>query len=174
MAVEQAPRFAEFLTVYNKEGNTQEGLAKAMYAAADVTVNFGRSGTWGRTMNRTFVPFFNPSVQGFSKMIREFTGAKRRAEMDDACYQGRSTRHSTRTIDHAFVWWWWRIHKDEETRQRHKLPIQSSWGFMGEDSQRPCTVNFTRRNKARRKHFKGQRGRMGGVYWICRSTSKAR
>jgi hypothetical protein len=76
MMVEQAPRFAEFLTVYNKEGNTQEGLAKAMYAAADITVNFGRSGTWGRTMNRTFVPFFNPSVQGFSKMIREFSGAK--------------------------------------------------------------------------------------------------
>lgn len=74
--VEQAPRFSEYLATVEKGGTDYENLMKAMYAAADVTVNFGRSGTWGKTLNSTFVPFFNPSVQGFDKMIRTFTQAR--------------------------------------------------------------------------------------------------
>lgn len=73
MMVEQAPRFAEFLSTVEKGGESYANLTQAMYDAADITTNFGRSGTWGRTLNTTFVPFFNPSIQGFDKMIRRFT-----------------------------------------------------------------------------------------------------
>lgn len=73
MIVEQLPRFAEFMATVAKGGNSYNNLVKAMYNAADVTVNFGRSGKWGKTINSTFVPFFNPAIQGFDKMVRVFT-----------------------------------------------------------------------------------------------------
>jgi hypothetical protein len=76
MMVEQAPRFAEFMSVLEKEGRTYEGIQKAMLAAADVTVNFGRSGTLTKTLNKTFVPFLNPSVQGADKFVRRFAQTK--------------------------------------------------------------------------------------------------
>lgn len=46
-ALEQLPRLAEFITVVEKGGTGYENVQKALLAAADVTVNFGRSGTWG-------------------------------------------------------------------------------------------------------------------------------
>lgn len=73
---EQLPRFAEFMATVEKGDGSYENLMEAMYNAADITVNFGRSGTWGRVLNTTFVPFFNPSVQGIDKLIRTFTEAK--------------------------------------------------------------------------------------------------
>lgn len=84
MFIEQAPRFAEFRTVLetegviDKHGNidksklTQEVLEKAMAASAEITVNFGRSGTVTRKINRSFVPFLNASVQGATKIARQF------------------------------------------------------------------------------------------------------
>ncbi len=80
MAIEQAPRLAEFMATVKKGGTSYENITQAMYNAAEVTVNFGRSGSWGRVINRTFVPFFNPSVQGASKFIRRFTENKGVAE----------------------------------------------------------------------------------------------
>lgn len=41
--------------------------------AADVTVNFGRSGSFGKNLNKGLIPFFNPSVQGWSKFLRNFS-----------------------------------------------------------------------------------------------------
>ena len=88
MAAEQAPRLAEFIGVLEKaEAAKQRGetvsdmaaRADALYAAADVTVNFGRSGTLGKVLNANYVPFLNPGVQGFDKLIRrvaETKGAK--------------------------------------------------------------------------------------------------
>ena len=76
MMVEQAPRFAEFMAVLEKEGRTYEGIQKAMLAAADVTVNFGRGGTATQFLNRTFVPFLNPAVQGADKLVRRFAETK--------------------------------------------------------------------------------------------------
>lgn len=76
MMVEQAPRFTEFLSTIEKGGASYDNLMRAMYNAADVTVNFGRSGSWGKVLNSTFVPFFNPGVQGTSKFIRRFTETK--------------------------------------------------------------------------------------------------
>lgn len=41
MMVEQAPRFTEFLSTIEKGGASYDNLMRAMYNAADVTVNFG-------------------------------------------------------------------------------------------------------------------------------------
>lgn len=78
-AIEQAPRLAEFMATVEKAGGLENAsmdtLMKAMHNAADVTVNFGRSGTIARTMNR-YVPFFNAGMQGLSKNVRLFTETK--------------------------------------------------------------------------------------------------
>ena len=79
MAMEQAPRLAEFMSVVKAGDGSMENLMDAMHAAADVTVNFGRAGTLGKVLNANFVPFLNPGIQGFDKMIRRVTetrGAK--------------------------------------------------------------------------------------------------
>lgn len=76
MAMEQAPRLAEFMGVVEKGGTSTENLADALYAAADVTVNFGRAGTLGKVLNASYVPFLNPGIQGFDKMIRRVTETK--------------------------------------------------------------------------------------------------
>ena len=76
MATEQAPRLAEFMSVLEKGGVNSETLADALYAAADVTVNFGRAGTLGKVLNANLVPFLNPGIQGFDKMIRRVTETK--------------------------------------------------------------------------------------------------
>lgn len=65
---EQLPRFAEFIAA-RESGKTIEQSA---YEAADVTVNFSRSGKVTRTLNGTVMPFLNASVQGFDKTIRTF------------------------------------------------------------------------------------------------------
>ncbi len=80
--IEQVPRFSEFISTLQKHSDgpvkslsdfTLGEVQEAMYNAADVTVNFGRSGTWGRAINSYAVPFFNASVQGTSKAIRTVT-----------------------------------------------------------------------------------------------------
>ena len=80
LIVEQAPRLAEFMSVYEtniKNGVPErEAISRAIYAADDITTNFGRSGTWGRVINRTAVPFFNAGVQGWDKLARTLTGSK--------------------------------------------------------------------------------------------------
>lgn len=76
MAIEQAPRLAEFMATVKKGDGSLDNLMEAMLASADVTTNFGRSGTWGKNLNRYLIPFFNPSVQGLDKFVRVFTEAK--------------------------------------------------------------------------------------------------
>lgn len=78
-AVEQAPRLAEFMATVKKNGGLNadmDTLMDAMYNAADVTVNFGRSGTLGKKLNANYIPFLNPGIQGFDKMVRTFTETK--------------------------------------------------------------------------------------------------
>jgi hypothetical protein len=72
MVVEQIPRFAEFLAS-RKAGKTVD---QALLDSADVTVNFGRSGSVTRIANRYFIPFINASVQGASKIFRTAAGRK--------------------------------------------------------------------------------------------------
>ena len=70
LAVEQWPRMAEFMATAQKGNRTQEELMEAMYKAADITTNFGRSGQATKWLNSSFVPFLNPSVQGADKVMR--------------------------------------------------------------------------------------------------------
>lgn len=93
MATEQAPRLAEFMGVMqNAERASARGenvnvlaaAADALYAAADITVNFGRAGSLGKVLNANYVPFLNPGVQGLDKLIRRVTetrGAKEWAKL---------------------------------------------------------------------------------------------
>ena len=77
MLVEQAPRLAEFMTVYEKgDPNSPDTLSDALLAAAEVTTNFGESGTWGKVLNAYYIPFLNPSIQGTARLARTFTGDK--------------------------------------------------------------------------------------------------
>lgn len=81
MAVEQAPRLAEFIATVKKAENDEAGvtmdtLMEALYNANDITTNFGRSGTIGKWLNANLVPFLNPSIQGFDKMLRQLGETK--------------------------------------------------------------------------------------------------
>lgn len=69
-AIEMAPRMAEYISAREAGLSVQEALLQAQ----DVTTNFGRGGTFAKTLNRTVMPFLNPSIQGFSKMWRAYTG----------------------------------------------------------------------------------------------------
>lgn len=73
--VEQAPRFAEFISTIEAGKSTSE----AMYNAAEVTTNFKRGGDISKAINKNGGVFFNASVQGFDKFVRNFSeqpGAK--------------------------------------------------------------------------------------------------
>jgi hypothetical protein len=63
--VETAPRLAEFNRVLKQTGDAR----KAAYAAAEVTVNFKRSGTAGRQVDAIY-PYFNAQAQAVAKQAR--------------------------------------------------------------------------------------------------------
>ena len=81
--VELYPRLIEYMATIKKAGydlNTvkikdipMEIRDMAAANAADVTVNFGRSGSVGKMINKGMIPFFNPSIQGWSKFARNVT-----------------------------------------------------------------------------------------------------
>ncbi len=69
-AVEQAPRFAVYLETLNRIGDTPDNRAIAMLAAADATLNFGRSGTTVKALNTYGATFLNAGVQGMDRLGR--------------------------------------------------------------------------------------------------------
>lgn len=66
MVVEQLPRLAEFMNSMQNGATVQQALLDS----ADVTTNFSRSGKTSKFLNRTIMPFLNPSIQGWSKFVR--------------------------------------------------------------------------------------------------------
>lgn len=82
--MEMWPRLTEYMATFKKAGVDIKDADKALRNmaaanAADVTVNFGRSGSIGKALNKGYIPFFNPSIQGWSKFARNLTeqpGAK--------------------------------------------------------------------------------------------------
>ena len=72
LVVEQAPRLAEFIS--SRQAGV--GVEQALLNAADVTVNFGRGGTFAKKLNSSVIPFLNPSIQGFDKLMRTVFGKK--------------------------------------------------------------------------------------------------
>ena len=75
--IEQLPRLAEFISSMEAKNSIEQ----AILDAADVTTNFGRSGKMARWLNRNFIPFLNPSIQGFSKLVRNVTDRKTAKEL---------------------------------------------------------------------------------------------
>lgn len=84
---ESFPRLAEYMATLKKAGVditkplagqrvSADLLDQAAANAADVTVNFGRSGSAGKNLNKGLLPFFNPSMQGWSKFTRNFREQK--------------------------------------------------------------------------------------------------
>lgn len=67
---EQLVRFTEFKNGLKKYGRTPDGIKKAMNAAADVTVNFARSGPTAKALD-SWVMYLNAGVQGLDKMARQ-------------------------------------------------------------------------------------------------------
>ena len=61
---------AERVKWMNKAVDDPDTLANAMNRSKEITLNFDRSGYIGRWLNSTFVPFFNPAIQGFDKLTR--------------------------------------------------------------------------------------------------------
>lgn len=68
--MELATRYAEFKTSIQNGASTSE----AFYNAKDITTNFGRGGVLSKFINKNGGTFFNTSVQGFSKFVRNFSG----------------------------------------------------------------------------------------------------
>lgn len=66
---EAYPRFTE----YKMERKKGKSVAEALDAAADVTVNFGRSGYLARFANKYLIPFLNPAIQAMSRQVRLIT-----------------------------------------------------------------------------------------------------
>lgn len=67
-ALETAPRLAEFNRVLAKTGDVNE----ALYAAGEVTVNFGRSGNVTKTLDKAGGMYINAGVQGIDRFFRSF------------------------------------------------------------------------------------------------------
>ena len=79
--METLPRMSEYISTVERLAK-QNGISfedalknrkvtqEAMYNAKEVTLNFDRGGQYGRMLNRGFVPFFNPSIQGIDKLAR--------------------------------------------------------------------------------------------------------
>lgn len=63
-AIETAPRLAEFMRTYDKTKDAK----KAILAAEEITVNFNRSGSFGKSVDQV-IPYFNASVQGLNKLV---------------------------------------------------------------------------------------------------------
>lgn len=68
---EQVPRVAEFMSSLE----SGKSVEQAMYDAAEVTTNFKRGGDVAKAVDRIGANYFNPSIQGASKFVRNFTEA---------------------------------------------------------------------------------------------------
>ena len=90
--VESTPRMAEFIATIKANGyevnadgelvvknqnkvkkSSNEVLNEALYNAAEVTTNFKRGGDVAKMLNRNGATFFNASIQGFDKQVRNFS-----------------------------------------------------------------------------------------------------
>lgn len=77
-ATESMTRFAEYLATLDRvqdrtgEYDTYSARIQGIKNAAEVTVDFSRHGYYGKVLN-AWIPYWNPQVQGLSKVIRSVT-----------------------------------------------------------------------------------------------------
>jgi len=92
----------------------EDAHIEAINAANEVTVNFKRAGAYGAVLNQ-FIPFFNPAVQGISKMGRTIYE-----------HPTRSLFRATTYLTAPTLALWW-INKDEDWYK--ELPTWQKWAF---------------------------------------------
>lgn len=66
---EAQTRFAEYLATIDRLGDTYENRLLGIKNSAEVTVDFGRKGRYGKVIN-AWVPYWNPAVQGIDRVVR--------------------------------------------------------------------------------------------------------
>jgi len=116
---EAAPRIAELEAAYKKGEKLygKESVSARLMgagAAAEVTINFGRMGAYGKYINQ-IIPFWNAGIQGWSKMYRFGKEHPVKAGIRATAFISAPT----------FGLWW--MHKDEQWYQ--DLPAWRKYGF---------------------------------------------
>ena len=84
---ESVTRFAEYLATVRTRGDDYTSRLIGVHRSAEVTVDFSRSGSWGRAIN-AWVPYFNPAVQGVAKVFR-------------SVFEEKSVKSAVRTLSRA-------------------------------------------------------------------------
>lgn len=118
---EAAPRLAEFESTLRSMGwkpgtpLTENMAIEAANNAAEVTVNFSRAGSWGRSINQV-VAFHNPNIQGLAKFAR----SHRRSPVASGV-RGLGTITSLAILN------WYMNHKDEDWKNK---PAWLKYGFL--------------------------------------------
>lgn len=69
-AIEDFSRFGAFRASLEKSGVVNENsIIKALYDAKNITVDFGRYGSWAKNID-AFVPYFNAAIQGLTTVAK--------------------------------------------------------------------------------------------------------
>lgn len=117
--IEMMPRMQEFISTIDKAGVPpakagRKVIDRAMRNANDVTLNFGRSGIVGKSLNVGAVPYLNPSIQGLDKIGRVFSEAKNEKNIRGLI--GLGAKMSTFAIAPS-VFNEWMLRNDEDYQQ---------------------------------------------------------
>jgi hypothetical protein len=130
---EVASRLAEFSAILEKQGWLEkvkagqtppmEVLIKAINASHDVTVDFRRTGTWGRKLNY-WIPFINAQLEGLDKTVRTFKAKPAETFLRVAIMQ----------LPIAMLYWWYR-HDDDDYKERPEW--QDGYWVLADDKGNP-------------------------------------
>ncbi|WP_302364618.1 LPD38 domain-containing protein [Pyramidobacter piscolens] len=111
--VELAPKFAEYERLV-KEGYPKRYAARM---AREVNLDFSRGGQWGKVWNR-YTAFFNPAVQGTSKLVRTA-----------AAHPGRFAARTAMYVILPSLISWLAGHDDDEYRRISRNIKDRYWIF---------------------------------------------
>lgn len=111
--IELAPKFAEYERLV-KEGYPKRYAARM---AREVNLDFSRGGQWGKVWNR-YTAFFNPAVQGTSKLVRTA-----------AAHPGRFAARTTMYVILPSLISWLAGHGDDEYKRISRNIKDRYWVF---------------------------------------------
>lgn len=118
--MEESTRLGEFSKGVKKDSSV-EGILNAALSSRDVTLDFSRAGTYGKQANK-IVAFFNATLQGTDKMVREFKN-----------HPVRSTFRSTLYITLPSIILWALFHDDDRYKELPSWRRDLFWNIPTED-----------------------------------------
>lgn len=132
-AAEISPRLTEFKRVLERHGYDKQRIASgalpppevlraAMIAAKDVTVDFGRSGHWGKVISQA-VPFFNARIQSMDKYFRTWQDSPKRTLLRVA------------SLAAATAAYWWARRGDDDYKESQPWLKYGFWTFTDAEGQ---------------------------------------